>query len=210
MNDEIRVAGICGSLRDGSYTRMALNIALMGAKDAGAKIDLIDLRKYELPLMDGRKDETTFPEDVFKLRDEVQRADGIILGTPEYHGGYSGVLKNALDLMGFDEFQGKMIGLLGVAGGSMGAANSLNGLHTIGRTLRAWVVPFQVSIASAFDAFDKEGNLKNRTLEQRVKQLGEKVTRFAYLHKIGKSEEFLEAWQGAPINPGGKRGGNDG
>lgn len=210
MNDEIRVAGICGSLREDSYTRMALNIALMGAKDAGAKIELLDLRKYELPLMDGRKDETTFPEDVFKLRDEVQRADGIILGTPEYHGGYSGALKNALDLMGFDEFQGKMIGLLGVAGGSMGAVNSLNGLHTIGRTLRAWVVPFQVSIASAFDAFDKEGNLKNRTLEQRVKQLGEKVTRFAYLHKIGKSEEFLEAWQGAPINPGGKRGGNDG
>jgi len=210
MNDEIRVAGICGSLRENSYTRMALNIALMGAKDAGAKIDLLDLRKYELPLMDGRKDETTFPEDVFKLRDEVQRADGIILGTPEYHGGYSGVLKNTLDLMGFDEFQGKMIGLLGVAGGSMGAANSLNGLHTIGRTLRAWVVPFQVSIPSAFNAFDKEGNLKNRTLEQRVKQLGEKVTRFAYLHKIGKSEEFLEAWQGAPINPGGKRGGKDG
>jgi len=210
MNDEIRVAGICGSLRDGSYTRMALNIALMGAKDAGAKIDLIDLRKYELPLMDGRKDETTFPEDVFKLRDEVQRADGIILGTPEYHGGYSGVLKNALDLMGFDEFQGKMIGLLGVAGGSMGAANALNGLHTIGRTLRAWVVPFQVSISSAYNEFDKEGNLKNRTLEQRVKQLGEKVARFAYLHKIGKSEEFLEAWQGAPINPGGKRGGKDG
>lgn len=93
MNDEIRVAGICRSLREDSYTRMALNIALMGAKDAGAKIELLDLRKYELLLMDGRKDETTFPEDVFKLREEVQRADGIILGTPEYHGGYSGVLK---------------------------------------------------------------------------------------------------------------------
>ncbi|TFB09273.1 NAD(P)H-dependent oxidoreductase, partial [Candidatus Marinimicrobia bacterium MT.SAG.3] len=121
------------------------------------------------------------------------------------HGGYSGVLKNALDLMGFNEFQGKMIGLLGVAGGSMGAANSLNSLQTVGRTLRAWVVPFQVSIASAFEEFDKEGNLKNRVLEQRVKQLGEKVTRFAYLHKIGKSEEFLNAWQVAPVNPGGER-----
>ena len=205
MNDEIIVAGICGSLRTGSYTRMALNIALMGAKDAGAKINIIDLRNFDLPLMDGRSGEETFPEDVFKLRDEVKKSDGIILGTPEYHGGYSGVLKNALDLMGFDEFQGKMIGLLGVSGGSMGATNSLNGLHVIGRSLRAWVVPFQVSIASAFDEFDKEGNLKNRVLEQRVKQLGEKVTRFAYLHKIGKSEEFLEAWQGALINPGGER-----
>ena len=205
MNDEIIVAGICGSLRTGSYTRMALNIALMGAKNAGAKINLIDLRNFDLPLMDGRSDEETFPEDVFKLRDEVKKSDGIILGTPEYHGGYSGVLKNALDLMGFDEFQGKMIGLLGVSGGSMGATNSLNGLHVIGRSLRAWVVPFQVSIASAYDEFDKEGNLKNRVLEQRVKKLGEEVTQFAYLHKIGKSEEFLEAWQGALINPGGER-----
>ena len=100
MNDEIIVAGICGSLRTGSYTRMALNIALMGAKNAGAKINLIDLRNFDLPLMDGRSDEETFPEDVFKLRDEVKKSDGIILGTPEYHGGYSGVLKNALDLMG--------------------------------------------------------------------------------------------------------------
>ncbi|TFB09662.1 NADPH-dependent oxidoreductase, partial [Candidatus Marinimicrobia bacterium MT.SAG.3] len=86
MNDKIIITGICGSLREGSYTRMALNIALMGAKDAGAKINLIDLRKYDLPLMDGRIDEKTFPEDVFRLRDEVQNSDGIILGTPEYHG----------------------------------------------------------------------------------------------------------------------------
>ena len=61
MNDKIIVSGICGSLREGSYTRMALNIALLGAKDAGAKINLIDLRKYDLPLMDGRRDENTFP-----------------------------------------------------------------------------------------------------------------------------------------------------
>ena len=210
MNNEIIVAGVCGSLREGSYTRMALNIALMGAKDAGAKINLIDLRNYELPLMDAREDEETFPADVFKLRDEVQKSDGIILGTPEYHGGYSGVLKNALDLMGFDEFQGKMIGLLGVSGGSMGATNALNGLHTIGRTLRAWVVPFQASIPAASNEFDDEGNLKNRELEQRVRNLGEKVTRFAYLHKIGKTEEFLEAWQGAPINPGGERESKEG
>jgi NAD(P)H-dependent FMN reductase len=44
-------------------------------------------------------------------------ATGIIIGTAEYHGGYSGVLKNALDLMGFAEFEGKTIGLLGVSGG---------------------------------------------------------------------------------------------
>ena len=63
-----------------------------------------------------------------------------ILATPEYHGGSSGVLKNALDLMGFDEFEGKMVGLVGVSGGRMGAVDALNTLRNIGRALHAWVV----------------------------------------------------------------------
>ena len=60
------------------------------------------------------------------LRRTVQGAHSIIWGTPEYHGGPSGVLKNALDLMGFDEFQGKVVGLVGTSGGEMGATNALN------------------------------------------------------------------------------------
>jgi len=61
-----------------------------------------------------------FRKTFFVLREEVKQAHGIILGTPEYLGSYSGVLKNALDLMGFEEFEGKMLGLLGVSGGAMG------------------------------------------------------------------------------------------
>jgi multimeric flavodoxin WrbA len=61
----------------------------------------------------------------------VRAAQGIILATPEYHGGYSGVLKNALDLMGFEEFEGKVRGLVGVSGGGMGAFGSLNNLRAV-------------------------------------------------------------------------------
>ena len=60
---------------------------------------------------DGKENEDALPQDVFKLRREVSQAAGIILGTPEYHGSFSGLLKNALDLMGFDEIEDKMIGL---------------------------------------------------------------------------------------------------
>jgi NAD(P)H-dependent FMN reductase len=48
-----------------------------------------------------------------------------IAGTPLYHGSYSGVLKNAIDPMGFHEFEDKMVGLVGVSGGRMGAGNAL-------------------------------------------------------------------------------------
>ena len=112
----IQIAGISGSLRSGSYTRRAVETALAGAAETGASTRLVDLRDYHLVFRDG-KDDSAYPPDVFRLRAEVKQADGVILGTPEYHGGVSGVMKNALDLMGFEEFEGKMIGLVGVSGG---------------------------------------------------------------------------------------------
>ena len=201
--NHISVVGICGSIRSGSYTRMALKIALEGAQEVGVQTQLIDLRDYDLVFCDGKEDESAYPEDVFKLRREVKQARGIILGTPEYHGGFSGVLKNALDLMGFDEIEGKMIGLVGVSGGAMGAANALDSLRTIGRALHAWLIPEQASIAEAWKVFDESGKMKNADLEDRVREVGRKVARFAYLHTSEKAQEFLRAWEGAPINPGG-------
>ena len=196
------VVGICGSLREGSYTRMAVSIALQGAQEVGAKTQLIDLRDYELGFCDGREKDDTYPEGVFKLRKQVREAQGLILGTPEYHGGYSGILKNALDLMGFDEIEGKMIGLVGVAGGALGAVNALNSLRTIGRTLHAWVIPEQASIPQAHQHFDDDGRLRDGDLEDRVKKVGQQVARFAFLHTSDQAQQFLAAWEGAPVNPG--------
>lgn len=201
--DFIRVVAVCGSLRPGSYTRMALEIALRGAAELGAQTQLLDLREYELAFCNGNKRESSYPADVFRLGEQVRQAQGIILGTPEYHGSMSGVLKNALDLMGFAEFEGKMIGLVGVAGGSTGAINSLNGLRNIGRALHAWVIPEQVSIAESWKVFTPTGELSVPALETRLLDVGRQVARFAYLHTARQSREFLQLWETAPENPGG-------
>jgi len=145
-----KIVGISGSLRSGSYTTLAVALALQGAKELKCDTKLINLREYQLVFCDGKGDESQFPKDVFRLRQEVKQAQGIILGTPEYHGGYSGVLKNALDLMGFEEFEGKMLGLVGVSGGTMGAFSALESLRNIGRALHAWVVLDQASIPRAW------------------------------------------------------------
>ena len=199
----IQVAGICGSLRKGSFTRMALHVALAGAKEAGARTRLLDLSEYHLIFCDGKEDESGYPKDVFTLRENVRAAQGIILATPEYHGGYSGVLKNALDLMGFEEFEGKMLGLVGVSGGGMGAFGAMNNLRAVGRALHAWVIPEQASIPEAYKVFDASGTLKDSALEKRLKEVGRQVARFAYLHTSEQAQEFLRAWEGAPVNPGG-------
>lgn len=175
------VVAICGSLRIGSYTRRALEIALQGAQEVGAETRLLDLRDFQLPFC-GDEDARPYSEDVMRLRHEVGQAKGIILGTPEYHGSFSGVLKNALDLMDPAEIRGKVIGLVSVSGGALGGSDALAGLRSIGRSLHAWVIPDQVSIATAYNAFSESGPLHDRNLERRLMNIGRKVAIFAPLH----------------------------
>jgi NAD(P)H-dependent FMN reductase len=197
----IQVAGISGSLRSGSYTRRAVESALQGAAESGAETRLIDLNDYNLAFRVG-KDEAGDTSGVSRLREQIKQADGIILGTPEYHGSLSGVLKNALDLMGFDEFEGKMIGLVGVSGGHMGAFDALNTLRNIGRALHAWVIPEQASVPEAWKVFTEDGKIADPQLEKRLKEVGRQVARFARLHKCENALDFVRDWQKAQPNPG--------
>ena len=180
-NQSIYVVALCGSLRQGSSTHAALQIALSGAKAAGAEVELLDLGAYQLVFQGSVANEADYPPGVFKLREKVKRAHGILLGSPEYHGSFSGVLKSALDLMGFDEFEDKVIGLVGVSGGRMGAVNALSMLRTVSTALHAWVVPNDVSIPRSSEAFDENGNLHDAELADRVKAVGRQVTEFAAL-----------------------------
>ena len=204
QREPVRVAGICGSIRQGSYTRMALALALSGAEEAGAQTELIDPRDYDLIFCDGKDDESGYPEGVFRLRKAVRRAHGIILATPEYHSGYSGVLKNALDLMGFDEFEGKMLGLIGVSGGRLGAFGAMHSLRDVGRALHAWVIPEQAAVPEAWKVFDDQGNCKDAAMEKRLKEVGRQVVRFASLHTAEQAGEFLREFESAVENPGGE------
>jgi FMN reductase len=98
----VKLVGIAGSLREGSYSHQALAIAARTAQALGAEVTILDLRQLNLPFCDGTQDYEDYP-DVALLRQTVEDADGLILVTPEYHGSVSGVLKNALDLMSFDQ-----------------------------------------------------------------------------------------------------------
>ncbi len=179
-NKAIKVVGICGSLRSNSHTKKALKIALNGAETIGATTQLIDLTTYNLAFCNG--DSASYPDDVRRLGKDIASAQGIILGTPEYHGSFSGVLKNALDLLMSSEFEGKMVGLIGVSGGNMGALSALSSLRDIGRSLHAWVIPEQVAIPLAGQVFNKDGQIINEKIDKRLFSLGQQVARFAFLH----------------------------
>jgi len=195
---EIRVVGLSGSLREPSATRMAVQYALKGAEEEGAKVQVMDLAVYNLPYWGLEREEGNV-KAVERFRSELRASDGIILGSPEIHGSLSGVLKNALDLTGIEEFEGKMVGLVGVAGGRMGATEALSHLRTIGRSLHAWVVPAQVSIGDSAEAFKLNGEPIDPETGDRLKLVGRQVAHFARLHKCENHAQFLKEWEAHPL-----------
>lgn len=172
---DVHIVALGGSLRDGSYTRLALEHALRGVEEAGGTGELVDLRDYDLPMLDADHDEQG---DSARLTEKVREADAVLLGTPMYHGSYSGVLKNALDYCGFDEFEGKTVGLLAVSGGSF-PVTALEHLRSVCRSLNAWVIPHQAAVPRAHSAFDDEGEFRDEGMKERVRTLGRRAVQFA-------------------------------
>lgn len=164
----VNIVGIGGSLRTDSYSMQALHLATKRAEALGAKTQILDLREMNLPFCDGGDDYPDHP-DVAVLQETVKQADGIILSTPEYHGSVSGVIKNALDLMSFEHFSGKVVGALSVLGGQPNS-NALNELRLIMRWVHAWMIPEQIAIGQAWQAFNDNGTLKDEKLAIRFDQ----------------------------------------
>jgi len=179
----MKIIGIGGSLRPGSITYMALECAFRKARKHDIEGEIIDLRTLNLPFCVGGSDYVDYP-DVQRLRDLVRSADGLILATPEYHGTLSGVLKNTLDLLRFEDMEGKVCGMIGVLGGEL-SYNMMSTMRLICRQLHAWVVHREIIIPYAEEAFDSHGELVNPKLDERMTELVDSLVEG--LKKFGKT-----------------------
>jgi FMN reductase len=169
----VKFTGMAGSLRPNSYSQQALQLAAQRLQVLGADVEILDLRTLNLPFCRGGGDYSDYT-DVAKLQTAFQEADGFILVTPEYHGSVSGVLKNALDLMSFDQLDGKVAGLISVLGGQSNS-NALNDLRTILRWVHSWVIPEQVAIGQVWKAFSEDGKLLDEKLSQRMDEFAQSL-----------------------------------
>ncbi len=196
-SDSIRVTGVCGSMSADGTTKKALSVALKGAAEFDAETTLLELRDFDLVFY-GSVPQDEYPPDVLRLRKALKDSQGIILATPEYHGSLTGALKNMLDLMRIEDFETKIIGLVGVAGGHIGAINSLNTMKTICRNLHCWVLPQEVSIADSAQTFNDDGIVKDPALEERLLNVGRQVVKFASVQQKVQQDDFMEMWSNLP------------
>ena len=189
------VLAVSGSLREESYTRTALGYVLAAAADAGADVELLDLREYDLPVYDPDADEQGDEVAVKRL---VREADAVALGTPVYHGSYSGGLKNVHDYCGWDEYEDTTVGLLATAGGGS-YGSTLEHLRITVRGVHGWVLPHQVGIRNASDRFVDDPDaidgraFRDDDLRERVETLGRELVRYAFIDPERTTTQTAEA-----------------
>ncbi|WP_222915438.1 NAD(P)H-dependent oxidoreductase [Natrinema sp. SYSU A 869] len=177
------VVAVSGSLREASYTRTALRYVLQAADEAGAETTLLDLREYDLPVYDPDAGDQGDAETVTRL---VREADAVVLGTPVYHGSYSGALKNFHDYCGFDEYEETTVGLLATAGGGS-YGSTLDHLRITVRGVHGWVLPHQVGLRNASEKFEADPDaidgrrFRDPALQERVEKLGRMITEYAFI-----------------------------
>jgi chromate reductase, NAD(P)H dehydrogenase (quinone) len=173
----MRVLGIPGSLRAGSYNRALLQAARELAPD-GMEIVEFDLR--ELPFYDGDVEAAGDPEPVTAFKEAIRSADALLIATPEYNRGVPGVLKNAVDwasrpLLG-SPLAGKPVAIMGASTGRGGTARAQEQLRAALEFSRANVLNEpEVLVPEAYMRFDEQGRLTDDETRREIAALLEVV-----------------------------------
>lgn len=177
------VVGVGGTLRADSSTERALRHCLAAVERQGGRAMLYRGVDINLPMYNPHEPART-PEAI-RLIGALRQADAVIVGSPGYHGGVSGLVKNALDYiedMRDDSrvyLDNKPWGCISCAYGWQAAVGTLDQLRAIGHALRAWPTPLGVAINSADKIWSATGELADATVCNQLDLLASQVLTFA-------------------------------
>jgi NAD(P)H-dependent FMN reductase len=177
------ILAFAGSTRKDSFNKKLVKIAAEGAR--GAEVTFLDLRDFPLPLYDGDlEEEKGLPENAIRLKEIMKAHQGLLISAPEHNGSITAVLKNTIDWLSrpmegeklLDAFTGKTAALMSASPGGFGGLRGLVHVRAILGNLGILVLPDQIAVSRAHEAFADDGSLKDEKLDGSVRNLGEKLT----------------------------------
>src|SRR3989449_4002721 len=164
MNRELNILAVVGSLQRESVTRAVIAHVAERLRAEGCAVDVLDFEKEPLALYNP---DTAYELPGYsELQARVERADVVVLGTPDYHGSVSGAMKNFLDHF-WREFAGKLFATI-VASHEKGLT-VIDQLRTVARQCYAWTLPYGISFTEDSDV--KDGQIVSDTLKQRLEMM---------------------------------------
>ena len=188
-----RILAFAGSCRKESLNVRLVQAAAAGARTAGAAVTVLDLSEFPLPLFNQDLEaEQGPPENATKLKELFLAHDGLLIASPEYNSSVTPLLKNTIDWVsrsaGGDEpplsaYRGKVASLMAASPGGLGGMRGLVHLRSILGNIGVIVLPDQIAVSKAFEAFAEDGSLIDEKQRGRVEGLGATLART--LEKLG-------------------------
>lgn len=184
MSAAPKIVAFAGSLRKDSFNKKLVRIAIEGAKRAGAEVTLLDLKDYPLPIFDeDLEKESGVPAKAMELKKLFIASDGIMISAPEYNSSITAVFKNTIDWLSrpvpgeapLAAFKGKTAVLMSASPGGLGGLRGLVHVRSILGNIGVIVLPEQVAVSNANDAFAVDGSLKDAKQQESIVKLGERL-----------------------------------
>ncbi len=184
----IKLVAFAGSLRTESFNKKLVKIAAEGARQAGAEVIYQDLRDLALPNFDAHLEKSDGPPlKAVEFKKQLAESDGMLISSPEYNSSISGALKNAIDWASrpaageppLVAFKGKAAALMAASPGALGGLRGLVHLRAILGNIGVIVLPEQVAVSRAAEAFDEHGNLRDAKQQESILNLGRKLVDIA-------------------------------
>jgi len=159
------IAIISASVRIGRVShRVALYFKRFIEENSIGTAEILDLNAYQFPVFNERlKYQSNPTPQVLEFADKIVKADGVIIVTPEYNGGYPASIKNVVDLL-YAEWQRKPVGIATVSDGNFGGTQVITSLLFSLWKIRAWVITAQFPVPNADESFDEAGNATNKAV----------------------------------------------
>jgi len=176
-----RILAFAGSNRRESFNRKLVAIAAEGARQAGAEVTLIELSDYQMPLYNGDLESAEgLPAIAVELKKLFLEHDGLLLSCPEYNSSITPLLKNTIDWVSrpapgegsLAAYKGKVAALASASPGRLGGMRGLVHVRSILGNIGVLVLPHQVAVAEAHEAFTDDGRLKDERRHASVENLG--------------------------------------
>jgi FMN reductase len=184
MSAPLHLVGVGGTTNPGSTTELALATALRAAEQLGVSTKLIaGPALARLPIYAPEQTQRTDAQREFI--DAVRAADGLLLATPAYHAGMSGLVKNAIDLLedlrddARPYLHDRAVGCIVTAYGWQGAGTTLTSVRTIVHALRGWPTPLAVTMNTAERLFNEQGECIDEKVRTQLVMLAAQVVQFA-------------------------------
>ncbi|HZR45315.1 MAG TPA: NADPH-dependent FMN reductase [Candidatus Manganitrophaceae bacterium] len=174
----LKIFGIAGSLRKGSFNRALLNAAIDVAPK-GVAIRVFD-RLAEIPPFNADVEAAGDPEPVAALKSAIRGADALLIASPEYNYGIPGVLKNAIDWASrppdSSVLKNKPAAIMGATPGMTGTARAQLALRQAFLFTQTFaILQPEVLVARAQEKIDPEGRLKDEATRGFIRQLLESL-----------------------------------